>query len=93
MQYHAAHAIGAITELGRNGKPALAADMPWLMAHVPPALLAKLREIVLTLAHAVWEGERPLLTWAHLAEEARRAPSLSNEERAALEEIIARRIA
>ena len=69
-------------------EPALAADMPWLMAHTPPALLGKLRDIVLGLAHSVWEGDRPLLTYAHLAEEARRADSLSEDERAQLETIL-----
>lgn len=72
-------------------EPSLSADMPWLMANTPPVILGKLRRVVLALAHEVWSGERPLLTYERLAQEASLSPLLDEDERAQVEQLLATR--
>lgn len=64
--------------------PALAAQLPAIMAQTPPELLQQLRAIVFNLAHKVWAGELPRLTMEGVLNEAQAAGVVGAEEAARL---------
>lgn len=64
--------------------PTLAAQMPAILALTPPALVERLRDVVLGLAHQVWAGEMPRLTLADVVAAAAEAQVLGHDEAARL---------
>lgn len=67
--------------------PALAAQLPMIMAQTPPGLLRQLRVLVFELAHKVWAGELPRLTMERVLREAQAGGVLSADDAARLQQL------